>query len=135
MIKQTDKKRENWYGPMNTVFSVEEMGDPSWSSAGSTTTAMNRSESEWFLQQYIEENFPPATAISVPPSTIADSSATADEVEVLDNDKHNYYRQQRLDRPYSTAPVDPDEYRALLKSKLHMACAVVAQRVSLSLSL
>ncbi|XP_059432710.1 light-inducible protein CPRF2 isoform X3 [Corylus avellana] len=132
MKKETDKKRENWYGPMNTVFSVEEMGDPLWSSSGSTTTAMNRSDSEWFLQQYIEENFPPATAISVPPSTIADSSATTDEVEVLDNDKHNYYRQQRLNHPYPTAPADPEEYRALLKSKLHMACAVVAQRGSCS---
>ena len=35
--------------------------------------------------------------------------------------------------PFPMAVVDSDEYRAILKSKLALTCAVVAQRVSLSL--
>ncbi|KAB1208829.1 Light-inducible protein CPRF2 [Morella rubra] len=41
---------------MKTVFSVDEIADPFWSSSGlSATTVMNRSESEWALQRFIEE--------------------------------------------------------------------------------
>ena len=35
--------------------------------------------------------------------------------------------------PFPMAAVDSDKYRAVLKSKLALTCAVVAQRVSLSL--
>ncbi|KAB1208839.1 Light-inducible protein CPRF2 [Morella rubra] len=147
---------------MKTVFSVDEIADPFWSSSGlSATTVMNRSESEWALQRFIEElssssssslalaSAAAAAAASAAagtpssPSRIAVSTVTAvssvtssspaprkDEAddETLDNRHHP----RSLDNSFPKAPVDPEEYRALLQSKLNMACAVAAQRGSIA---
>ncbi|XP_035550839.1 light-inducible protein CPRF2-like isoform X1 [Juglans regia] len=155
--KRTTKMRENLVRAMDTVFPVDELPDPFWPSAAGSSTAMNRSESEWALERFMEElssssspaalatvsaaaaaaaaSLPlpkivasPATTVSPVGSSSSTSRRDEADDQVIDNPNHP----QPLDRPYLTAPVDPDEYRALLQSKLHMACAVAAQRGSAS---
>uniref|UniRef100_A0A7N2R2C6 Uncharacterized protein n=1 Tax=Quercus lobata TaxID=97700 RepID=A0A7N2R2C6_QUELO len=90
------------------------------------------SESEWalmnFVEQCTESEIPPqetpaAIAVDVV-SPVESSSSKQDEFDELLHLPYN---------PFSLATVDSDEYHTVLKSKLALACAVVAQRVSLSL--
>lgn len=84
---------------MEKVFSDEEIsGNHHWSVNG--TTAMNRSASEWAFHRFIQESS-------------AGESTTACGVSVSSP---------------PNVPVDSDEYRAFLKSKLNLACAAVAMK-------
>ncbi|KAG7556846.1 Basic-leucine zipper domain [Arabidopsis suecica] len=88
---------------MEKVFSDEEIsGNHHWSVNG--TTAMNRSASEWAFQRFIQESSA---------ATDDGESTTACGVSVSSP---------------PNVPVDSDEYRAFLKSKLNLACAAVAMK-------
>ncbi|XP_061972107.1 light-inducible protein CPRF2-like [Populus nigra] len=122
---------------MNSVFSVDDFSDPFWPSPPpsppSTAPAMNRSESEWALEKFLLE----VSAASVSsdtniaaPSALSQSSTSSippenGEDEVVEITKHPNPHPQPLGRNL-TNPIDSDEYRAFLKSKLDRACTAVA---------
>ena len=132
---------------MDRVFSVEEISDHFWSppiSSDNTTNHhppsanMNRSASEWAFQRFLQE----AAASPTDPN---------DDLFFLhDNDNHHHDKPDRNDNapvpkndavltnappppppPKTTSVsspvlVDSEDYQALLKSKLNLACAAVA---------
>ncbi|KAJ6920574.1 hypothetical protein NC651_014226 [Populus alba x Populus x berolinensis] len=122
---------------MNSVFSVDDFSGPFWPSPPpsppSTAPAMNRSESEWALEKFLLE----VSAASVSsdtniaaPSALSQSSTSSippenGEDEVVEITKHPNPHPQPLGRNL-TNPIDSDEYRAFLKSKLDRACTAVA---------
>ncbi|XP_011026069.1 PREDICTED: light-inducible protein CPRF2-like [Populus euphratica] len=136
---------------MNSVFSVDDFSDPFWLSPppppppppSSTDPKMNRSESEWAFENFLQEMASVPSSASetqtAAPSVLSQSSTSSippdngeDEVvEITKHPIHHHHHQipnphpQPLDRNL-TAPVDSEEYRALLKSKLELACAAVA---------
>ena len=81
-----------------------------------------------FVEQCTESEIPPpetpAAIVTDVVSPVESSSSKPDELDELLHLPSN---------PFPMAAVDSDEYRAFLKSKLDLACAAVAQRVSLSL--
>lgn len=105
---------------MDRVFSVDEIPDNLWSpqihvtgGAGDESSKMSRSASEWAFQRFLQEAATPSPSSS----SVADNTGFADAAPkdgaVLPNG------------PPPVA-VDSDEYRAVLKSKLNLACAAVA---------
>lgn len=88
---------------MEKVFSVEDISGndlwPALSKESNGTTAMNRSESEWAFHRFIQET-----------SATTGEAATACGVSP------------------PNVPVDSEEYREFLKSKLNLACAAVAMK-------
>ncbi|KAG2332443.1 hypothetical protein Bca4012_017951 [Brassica carinata] len=106
---------------------------------------MTRSQSEWAFQMLLEEISGPvpagssissssATGRSSPPSQ-SDSSvsrpeeASSDVVVETQKPPHNGSR-NRAPPSSSVDEMDPNHYQAILKSKLELACAAVALRVS-----
>jgi len=105
---------------MDRVFSVDEIPDHLWSpqihvsgGAGDESSKMSRSASEWAFQRFLQEAATPSPSSS----SVADNAGSVDAAPkdgaVLPNG------------PPPVA-VDSDEYRAVLKSKLNLACAAVA---------
>ncbi|KAL1208917.1 Basic leucine zipper 63 [Cardamine amara subsp. amara] len=91
---------------MEKVFSVEEISGndlwPALSKKSNGTKVMNRSESEWAFHRFIQE-------------TSGEAATTACGVSVSGDISPN-------------VPVDSEEYREFLKSKLNLACAAVAMK-------
>lgn len=142
---------------MHSAFPADEISDISdtfW--ASSPSLPMNRSASEWAFEQFLEEVVsapaPPAATLanadqltvssvaSAHSSTSKSKREEADE-EVVEIKKPDCHQQPQhlncpLPPPPSTASIDSDQYRELLKSKLDLACAAVAlTRVITTLSL
>ncbi|GMI76108.1 Arabidopsis thaliana basic leucine zipper 10 [Hibiscus trionum] len=121
---------------MNSVFSVDDFSDPFWAAPA---VGMNRSQSEWALEKFLEEFSGAGVAIPgsragenvIGPSLAAPqpSVSKADKidgdggvVEVKQLNNHN----PPPSNSTPMVPVDSDEYIAILKNKLHQACAAVA---------
>ncbi|XP_013734642.2 basic leucine zipper 25 isoform X2 [Brassica napus] len=113
---------------MKSGFSADDPTDSFWlpppppSPPQSPGEGMTRSQSEWAFQMLLEE------ISSVPAgSSISSSSAT-------DNAIGRSYPPQKPSRNGATSSfveeIDPNHYQAVLKSKLELACAAVALRVS-----
>ncbi|EOA21112.1 hypothetical protein CARUB_v10001450mg [Capsella rubella] len=98
---------------MEKVFSGEDIsGNINWSAVdGTTTTAMNRSASEWAFHRFIQET----SAAAADDDANAGDSTTTTVCGVSVSSPPN-------------VPVDSEEYRAFLKSKLNLACAAVAMK-------
>uniref|UniRef100_A0A6M2F5K2 BZIP domain-containing protein n=1 Tax=Populus davidiana TaxID=266767 RepID=A0A6M2F5K2_9ROSI len=134
---------------MNSVFSVDDFSDPFWLSPppppSSTDPKMNRSESEWAFENFLKEIASVPSSASethtAAPSVLSQSSTSSippdngeDEVvEITKHPIHHHHHQHPIPNPHPqpldrnlTAPIDSEEYRALLKSKLDLACAAVA---------
>ncbi|XVF32475.1 hypothetical protein REPUB_Repub17cG0086000 [Reevesia pubescens] len=127
---------------MNTVFSVDDFSEIFCAASASDVAAgMNRSQSEWALEMFLEEFS--GAAVATPASrsgenVIAPSLAAAQpsvskaeegdedgdvvEIKKPNNQNHN----PPPSDPTPTVPIDLDEYRAFLKNKLDQACAAVA---------
>lgn len=95
---------------MDRVFSVEDISDQFWSPPAreeSSKLMMNRSDSEWAFQSFLQQ----ASALeSEPPSQpVAVAGDVKNPVEIPAN-----------------VPVDSEDYQAYLKSRLDLACAAVA---------
>lgn len=104
------------------MFSVEEISEQYWAGAGArdesckAESKMNRSESEWAFQQFLQQE-----AAGAADSTCSSSSSTLVDV------KH------KKDIPFPAVPLDSEDYHTLLKTKLNLACAAVAMtRVCIS---
>ncbi|CAJ2628537.1 unnamed protein product [Trifolium pratense] len=113
---------------MDRVFSVDEIPDHLWSpqihdSGGATeeSSNMSRSASEWAFQRFLQEAATSPLSSSVADENVVDTPPlpTKDDAAVLKNGPP----------PPHPPPVtvDSEEYRrAVLKSKLSLACAAVA---------
>lgn len=137
---------------MHSAFPADEIADISdtfW--ASSPSLPMNRSESEWAFEQFLEEvvSAPPAATLAntdqLTVSSVASAHSSTSKREEADEEVVEIKKPDRLQQPQqhlncplppppSTAPID--QYRELLKSKLDLACAAVAlTRVITTLSL
>ncbi|XP_022771193.1 light-inducible protein CPRF2-like [Durio zibethinus] len=115
---------------MNYVFSVDDFSDPFWAAPASDW--MSRSQSEWALERYLEE-FSGAgenvicTSLATPQPSVSKAELGYGNGEVVEIKKPNNQNHNPLPSvPTSTIPIDSDEYRVILKSKLDQACAAVA---------
>ncbi|XP_062080917.1 light-inducible protein CPRF2 [Humulus lupulus] len=120
---------------MNSVFSIDDISDPYWS----TSPAMNRSASEWALERFLEEFSTPTTAtlnhrphpmtVATSPSLVSQSSTSkfpeADD-EVVEIKKPENHRHHLPSSDATMLPGDSDSYREFLKNQLDLACAAVA---------
>ncbi|KAL4604697.1 hypothetical protein ACB092_10G208600 [Castanea dentata] len=117
---------------MNRVFPVDEIADSFWSGTGGNISSgpMTRSESEWALMNFVEQ----CTESEIPPPETPAAAIAADVVSPVESSSSKPDEFDELlhlpANPFPMAAVDSDEYRALLKSKLALACAAVAQRGS-----
>ncbi|KAJ1385132.1 Basic-leucine zipper domain [Sesbania bispinosa] len=91
---------------MERVFSVDEISEECWSAARDESSCkskskMNRSASEWAFQQFLKEA----------------SSSSVDDVKI---------KKDPTTTATATTPLDSEDYQAILKTKLNLACAAVA---------
>ena len=134
---------------MNT-FSVDDFSDSFWAAPASEAAAgMNRSQSEWAFERFLEDFSGAGGAIPgsrtgenvIDPSLVApqpyfskaeEGDGDGDVVEIKKPNDQNH--NPPLSDPTPTVPIDSDEYRAILKNKLDQACGAVAlSRVFFSL--
>uniref|UniRef100_A0A6N2LXC6 BZIP domain-containing protein n=1 Tax=Salix viminalis TaxID=40686 RepID=A0A6N2LXC6_SALVM len=122
---------------MDRVFSEEDnITEHFWSPPPQDLSKMNRSESEWAFERFLQE----ASAATLEDNTSSNSSADkTDVVQIKDHGNSNNNATSKcsfsngtcataassFDAPASF-PVESDDYRAFLKSKLNLACAAVA---------
>ncbi|CAO2837077.1 unnamed protein product [Amaranthus hypochondriacus] len=118
---------------MDRVFSVGDISDQFWSSPPPPPPSqppggdskMNRSASEWAFERFLQEASP------ISDTSSSKSLAENDVVEIRDS-LHQSNNDITSKMPSfnhqgsSSFPVDSDEYHAILKSKLDLACAAVA---------
>ncbi|KAJ8432768.1 hypothetical protein Cgig2_011691 [Carnegiea gigantea] len=120
---------------MDRVFSVGDIADQFWSPAPppAEDPKMNRSASEWAFERFLQE----ATVSTLSDTSSSKSAPDGDVVQIKDVQKANT---NCSSQPQSLSPattsftpasgpavwIDYDEYHALLKSKLNLACAAVA---------
>ena len=139
---------------MHIVFSVDDLTDSFWpppapepSPSQNMPDGMTRSQSEWAFQRLLREmsgsdETPTTINVKSPPPVQSEQSLstvdeTADVVEIQKpppppqnraDDQGNRDRARSSD-PLDPEVVDPNQYHAILKSKLEIACAAVARRV------
>ncbi|XP_039027308.1 light-inducible protein CPRF2-like [Hibiscus syriacus] len=125
---------------MNSVFSVDDFCELFWAASTSGAAAgMNRSQSEWALDKFLEEFSGAGVAIpgsrageNVNGPSLAAPQPSVSKAEKVDGDGgvvevkelNNHNRPASDSTPM--VPIDSDEYIAILKNKLHQACAAVA---------
>ncbi|CAN8254568.1 unnamed protein product [Cochlearia groenlandica] len=120
------------------------------SSPRNTTEGMTRSQSEWAFQRLLKEmsgsdSSHATNAIESSPPTVQSEQClsrivesvdeTADVVEIqkppenrrLTAEDQSHRNRARSSDPLDSAGVDPNQYHAILKSKLDLACAAVAR--------
>ncbi|KAK8506859.1 hypothetical protein V6N13_052223 [Hibiscus sabdariffa] len=116
---------------MDSVFSVS---DPFWSSSSSSSaavssaadnpkepgTAMNRSASEWAFQRFIAEE------VDKRGEEKDDGEEGETKGDLEKNGATSFLNGCSESTRNKNAPVDLDEYQAVLKNKLDLACAAVA---------
>ncbi|CAN6897897.1 unnamed protein product [Brassica oleracea] len=139
---------------MHIVFSVDDLTDSFWPppppepspgsvSAQNMPDGMTRSQSEWAFQRLLREmsgsdESPTTINVRSPPPVQSEQSLstvdeTSDVVEIQKppprDDKGNRDRARSSSDPLDSDVADPNQYHAILKSKLEIACAAVARRV------
>lgn len=119
---------------MDRVFSVEDISDGFWSPhappvflhddadvdqpSSTSAVGMNRSPSEWAFQRFLQEADSP-DQIATATTTTTTTFPTDDVVKIKPNRNDTHH-------PPLNIPVNPEEYQALLKSRLELAFAAVA---------
>lgn len=141
---------------MHIVFSVDDLTESFWPppppepspgsvSAQNMPDGMTRSQSEWAFQRLLREmsgsdESPTTINVRSPPPVQSEQSLstvdeTSDVVEIQKppppDDQGNRDRARSSSDPLDSDVVDPNQYHAILKSKLEIACAAVARRVRL----
>ncbi|XP_022727475.1 light-inducible protein CPRF2-like [Durio zibethinus] len=127
---------------MHTVFSVDDFSDSFWAATLSEAAAgMNRSQSEWALERFLEEFSGAGGAIPgsragenvIGPSLAApqpsfskaeEGDGDGDVVEIKTPNNQNHNPPPSDSTP--TVPTDLDELRAILMNKLEQECAAFA---------
>lgn len=85
------------------------------------TGRMNRSDSEWAFQQYIQ-----ASAAATSPSEIKEQPNTNNKQDLIGPSIPAISNNNAAASASTSLAVDSEQYQALLKSKLNLACAAVA---------
>nr|QOC69150.1 bZIP [Paeonia lactiflora] len=122
---------------MDRVFSVEEIPDQLWTAPPPfrepdvSSFKMNRSQSEWAFQRFLQEASLSQTS---PPSSTGGENDVA--VEIQDDNRNQspgsipiHHHSSTSSTSFNAAPnvpIDSEEYQAFLKSRLNLACAAVA---------
>lgn len=120
---------------MDRVFSVGEISEQFWSNPPDASSKMNRSESEWAFQRFLQE---------AQQSTSSGDSKNDSVVEIksahTNNNQNDNVKAADGGGHVSKAATSAlsfdgtqnfEDYQAFLKSKLNLACAAVAlSRVS-----
>ncbi|ESQ45007.1 hypothetical protein EUTSA_v10010426mg [Eutrema salsugineum] len=141
---------------MHIVFSVDDLTESFWPASApvpeppqNMADGMTRSQSEWAFQRLIQEmsgsDASPTTNVidRSPPQVQSEQSLstideTSDVVEIQKppqnhrlppGDDQRDRNRARSSDPLDSAGVDPNQYHAILKSRLDLACAAVARRV------
>ncbi|KAK2365195.1 bZIP transcription factor family protein [Trifolium repens] len=100
---------------MERVFSVAEISEQYWLTSKECKergSKMNRSESEWAFQQFLQEAAIETNNTSnAKPCSSSSTSTSSSNVDVKLNINNN---------------IDSEEYHSILKTKLDLACAAVA---------
>ncbi|GMJ01169.1 Arabidopsis thaliana basic leucine zipper 10 [Hibiscus trionum] len=122
---------------MHNVFSVDDLSDSFWAAPA----GMNRSQSEWAFESFLEEFSGTGGAIPVSRSSESvigpsvaepqlsvskseDGDGDDDVVEIKRPGNQNHSSAPSALKP--TVPIESDDVQAILKSKLEQACAVFA---------
>ena len=126
---------------MDRMFPVDEISDQFWSppiyTAPGESSKMNRSASEWAFQLFLQEA---SVASETSPPSSSSAAGTNDDVFVEIKDQTKLEEATKSinsmlvqkngailsNGSASNIPVDSEDYQALLKSKLNLACAAVA---------
>lgn len=123
---------------MDRVFSVDEFSDQFWSppipSGKGESSKMNRSASEWAFQRFLQEVSVASETSQPSPSSDPDKNDDLIvEIKEQPNPKQDPTTPPAPKNgtvlPNGPAPnilVDSEQYQAILKSKLNLACAAVA---------
>lgn len=104
---------------MERVLSIAEITEQYWLTSkackGGDTTKMNRSDSEWAFQKFLREQqaAEEAEAATAKPSSSSTSTSTSSSTVDVNLKINN--------------SIDSEDYQALLKTKLDLACAAVAK--------
>jgi hypothetical protein len=102
---------------MERVFSVAEISEQYWLTSKECKekeSKMNRSESEWAFQQFLQEaaiESETNNTSNAKPCSSSSTSTSSSNVDVKLNINNN---------------IDSEEYHSILKTKLDLACAAVA---------
>ncbi|KAK7258697.1 hypothetical protein RIF29_24279 [Crotalaria pallida] len=107
---------------MERVFSVDELAEQLWPEEAmddESKSTMNRSASEWAFQRFLQE----AAAATASSSSCDNSSTSSSVVEIKPN---IIDAKPNRAAAAAAAVVDSEDYQAILKSKLNLACAAVA---------
>ncbi|XP_074292673.1 light-inducible protein CPRF2-like [Silene latifolia] len=105
---------------MDRIFSVGDISDQFWSDSppppppppiNSDPKMMNRSESEWAFQKFLQQH---------------DSSSPNDVVEIKNHNHNHNNNSINIKDDDVVADVSSEEYQAFLKNRLNLACAAVA---------
>ncbi|KAE8670961.1 hypothetical protein F3Y22_tig00112042pilonHSYRG00036 [Hibiscus syriacus] len=110
---------------MDRVFSVEDMSVHFWSSSAAAAddrdnkpgSKMNRSASEWAFQQFLREE---------DDKKGGDHNEEKEAKEELKNENGCFENNNN-----NNVPADFEDYQAILKKKLNLACAAVAMSMGL----
>ncbi|KAF9618649.1 hypothetical protein IFM89_002344 [Coptis chinensis] len=109
---------------MDRVFSVEEIPNPFWKpivEEEEEDPKMNRSSSEWAFQRFLQEVDPlPEASDSNNGLAIVDKQIKSQSLSV------SVPVPSSNEVPPSNVPIDSEEYQAVLKRQLDLACAAVA---------
>jgi hypothetical protein len=98
---------------MQRVFSVAEISEQYWLTSKECKergSKMNRSESEWAFQQFLQEAAIETNTSNAKPCSSSSTSTSSSNVDVKLNINN----------------IDYEEYHSILKTKLDLACAAVA---------
>lgn len=130
---------------MDRVFSLNEISDRFWSDAPDELSKMNRSESEWALQRFLQEAQQGSSPKQSSSASSDTESHTVVEIKTPSSNKNGKnvadvnggnkttvsFNVGAANGCASNALVDSEDYQTVLKNKLNLACAAVAMsRVS-----
>lgn len=108
---------------MERVFSIAEITEQYWLTSKACKegeSKMNRSDSEWAFQQFLQQQQQqePASTSHAKPSSSSSTSTSSSNVDLKLNINNNNNNDNNIN--------DSEDYHAFLKTKLELACAAFA---------
>ncbi|KAJ0014511.1 hypothetical protein Pint_20500 [Pistacia integerrima] len=129
---------------MDRVFPVNEISGQLWANSPDESSKMNRSESEWAFQRFLQEAQEGSSPQQSSSAAAAACADTKNDTVVEINSPHGNNNNKNVadvkggnkttvsfnvgaaNGVAPNIPVDAEEYQTILKNKLNLACAAVA---------
>ncbi|KAJ0080251.1 hypothetical protein Patl1_23302 [Pistacia atlantica] len=129
---------------MDRVFPVNEISGQLWAKSPDESSKMNRSESEWAFQRFLQEAQEGSSPQQSSSAAAAACADTKNDTVVEINNPHGNNNNKNVadvkggnkttvsfnvgaaNGVAPNIPVDAEEYQTILKNKLNLACAAVA---------